>query len=573
MAKSEKFNASVNFGGSIDSSLGRSLKWLTSGIQSTEKTTLKAMGVQTKWMKELQEGSSTTTSKLKVMGKSMDALVAKQTTLEKKIRAGVRAGEDVSKLADEYKTVAVGISRAEKELEKLNAERKKEQESEARAQRSASRRQSLLTPTRDLFSRLRSAPGRGIDGLYAAAGRAPLAAAHVIGRGLKWGAVGAAGAAVGLPGMIIAANKKLAEEASIAKSYGLSYEKYKAGSILAEQAGLNGENFGDLAEELSNKVGEQGNEKTVNPMLGQIGLLKSHLLKLTKTQQFDTVMQAITSRVKSGRMTSTQGESLADQLMGGEANKLATYIIESGKTYEEVMKNASRLNNTTNAEAEGAIEASRTLSNIWTAGETALMGMAGEVGKALEPQLQQLETASLQWIKDHKEEMKNALGNWVSDGGPQRLVSGLKLFGEEVIAVGEKLKCLLPDERTAAQMDTIQEARNRALEIESKNRGVSTASFGYQESIDIANSGEAAWREEHSNTNDAAYDSYANDSLKGVPDIPKTAIPTNVTHSPTFNFTVNLAPGSSTDMAQDLYEQAQKLLGGVGFSPTVDFKG
>lgn len=550
MAKSEKFNASVNFGGSIDSSLGRSLKWLTSNIQDSEKATLKTMGVQTKWMKELQEGSTTTTSKLNLMGKSMAALTAKQANLEKKIRAGVRAGEDVSKLTAEYKTVAVGISRAEKELEKLNTERKKEQEIEANAQRSAKRRQSF----------------------YSAAGRGGLSVVHGIGHGLKWGAIGAAGAAVGLPGMIIAANKKLAEEASVAKSYGLSYEKYKAGSILAEQAGLNGENFGDLAEELSNKVGEQGNEKTVNPMLGQVGLLKSHLLKMSKSQQFDTVMQAITSRVKSKQMTATQGESLADQLMGGEANKLATYIIGLNQTYDEVMKSSARLNNTTNAEAEGAIEASRTLSNIWTSGETALMGMAGEVGKAMEPQLKSLEDSALTWIKENKEAIAKSIGDWATGGGPKRLVDGLETFGEEVIAVGEKLKWLLPDERTAGQMDTIQDARNRALEVEAKKRGISTASFGYQESIDIANSGEMAWREEHSNTDSAIYDGYADDSLRRVPDIPKTMPQTHITHSPTFNFNVNLAPGSSADMAQDLYEQSQKLLGGAGFSPTVDFQ-
>lgn len=555
MAKSEQFNASVNFGGSIDSSLGRSLKWLTSNIQDTEKVTLKAMGVQTKWMKDLQEGSTTTTSKLKLMGQSMGALVAKQTALEKKIRAGVRAGEDVSKLAAEYKTVAVGISRAEKELEKLNAERKKEQESEAKAQRSASRRQSF----------------------YSAVGRDGLSVAHGIGHGLKWGAVGAAGVAVGLPGMIIAANKKLAEEASVAKSYGLSYEKYKAGSILAEQAGLNGENFGDLAEELSNKVGEQGNEKTVNPMLGQIGLLKSRMLKMSKSQQFDAVMQAITSRVQSNRMTATQGESLADQLMGGEANKLATYIIGLNKTYDEVMRSSARLNNTTNAEAEGAIEASRTLSNIWTAGETALMGMAGEVGKALEPQLQQLEATSLQWIKDHKEQLKDTLGNWVSGGGPQHLVDGLKLFAEEVEAVGKRLSWVIPETRSPEEMDTAEAARERARELAVHSPDYPSFWSSLQDKSRFVDQkgdeGEAKWRLAHGITSDSFYDNYGDKALDGViPSILPVNAPANITHAPTFNFEVHLAPGSSMDMAQNLYEQAQKLLVGVGFSPTVDIK-
>lgn len=557
MAKSEQFNASVNFGGSIDSSLGRSLKWLTSNIQDTEKVTLKAMGVQTKWMKDLQEGSSSTTSKLKLMGQSMGALVAKQTALENKIRAGVRAGEDVSKLAAEYKTVAVGISRAEKELEKLNTERKKEQDLEEGAQRKAAKQQRR----HDRWQSFSSAVGRG-----------GLSVAHGIGQGLKWGAVGATGLAIGLPGMVIAANKKLAEEASIAKSYGLSYEKYKAGSILAEQAGLNGENFGDLAEELSNKVGEQGNEKTVNPMLGQIGLLKSRMLKMSKSEQFDTVMQAITSRVKSGGMTATQGESLADQLMGGEANKLATYIIGLNQTYDEVMKSSSRLNNTTNAEAEGAIEASRTLSNIWTSGETALMGMAGEVGNALQPQLKSMEDSALTWIKENKDAIAKSIGDWATGGGPQRLVNGLKLFGEEVEAVGVRLKWIIPETRSPEDMDTAEEARRRARELAVDSPDYPSFWSSLQDKSRFVDKkgdeGEAKWRLSHGVTNDDAYNHYGDGALGGI--IPPVNSAASITHAPTFNFEVHLAPGSPVDMAQDLYEQTQKLLGGVGFSPTVD---
>lgn len=572
MAKSEQFNASVNFGGSIDSSLGRSLKWLTSNIQDSEKVTLKTMGVQTKWMKELQEGSTTTTSKLNLMGKSMAALTARQATLEKKIRAGVRAGEDVSKLTAEYKTVAVGISRAEKELEKLNAERKKEQEIEAKAQRSARHRELRHAPTNAFFERF--SREKLADGFHRRLGHAPGALLHGAGSAIKWGAVGAAGAAVGLPGMIIAANKKLAEEASVAKSYGLSYEKYKAGSILAEQAGLNGENFGDLAEELSNKVGEQGNDKTLNLMLGQIGTVKSRLLAMSKSQQFDTVMQAITSRVKSGKMTATQGESLADQLMGGEANKLATYIIGLNQTYDEVMKSSARLNNTTNAEAEGAIEASRTLSNIWTAGETALMGMAGEVGKAMEPQLKSLEDSALTWIKENKEAIAKSIGDWATGGGPKRLVDGLELFGDEVIAVGQKLKWLLPDQnKVTKDQDTIRNYLAMGNPIEGGKqlaREYGQEGWFSEQHYDdplVVDQLRQNWKEHHTPV-DIGID--GPERAAGAKSGP--VVPTSVTHSPTFNFSVNLAPGTSVDMAQDLYEQAQKLLGGAGFSPTVDFQ-
>ncbi|MCS2153985.1 hypothetical protein MUU49_15620 [Scandinavium goeteborgense] len=88
------------------------------------------------------------------------------------------------------------------------------------------------------------------------------------------------------------------------------------GAGVAGITGLNGENYGDLSEELSNKLGEQGNDKSLNPFLAQIGMNKTQMTG--SKQQFD-------------------------QLMGGEANKLVTYIASTGKSFKEVMENAAQL--------------------------------------------------------------------------------------------------------------------------------------------------------------------------------------------------------------------------------------
>jgi hypothetical protein len=112
-------------------------------------------------------------------------------------------------------------------------------------------------------------------------------------------AIAGAGVAgiTGLMGGALALNKKTAEEYRLSKQYGMSYQSYKNGSILAEQAGLNGENYEDLSEELSNKLGGQGNDKSLNPLLAQIGMNKTQMTG-SKQQQFEQGMQAISAGIK-----------------------------------------------------------------------------------------------------------------------------------------------------------------------------------------------------------------------------------------------------------------------------------
>lgn len=556
MAKTQKFNASVNFGATVDGSVGRTLNRLTSGIDDISSTSLKAMGVQTKWMRDLQSGSAGTANKIKTMEQATTALLKKQEALEKEIREGVKAGKNVSELATEYQKVAVGISRASKELESLNAQRKQEEQQEQARQEHE-----------DKLQRKRQ---KRWDRIYGAS-MAPVTATKAIGRtawsATKTGTAMGLGAAIAIPASIIALNKKTAEEAALAKSYGLTYERYKAGSILSEQAGLNGENFGDLAEELSNKVGQEGNDKTLNQMLSQIGLTKRHLAGKTKQQMFDIVMQSITSAVKDKKMAGTAGESLADQLMGGEANKLSTYIIGLGQTYSEVLANASKLNNVTNAEAEGAVASSRVLSNLWISAETAMQGAAGELGEALAPTLQKMESEAISWIKENKDNIAKSIGDWASGGGPKRLVDGLELFGQEVIAVGEKLKWLLPD---PDKMNKDQQTITDYLAMGNSMEGAKSLANEYdledwfsQQHFDDPSKLQAIrddWKLQHSPV-DAGIDTVQNTPISSQSPVVQ---PQQTNH---VQIVVQTLPEQSADeVGQSVYEKFQKGLPGGGFN-------
>ncbi|MEZ2603341.1 hypothetical protein [Kluyvera intermedia] len=503
MSKSQKFNASINFGASLDPSMARTLKQLTRGIDDISDESEKAAKTQTAWMRQMKAGSASTTSQIKNMERATETLVKKQAALEKQIRDGVRAGKDVSELASEYQRVAAGIGRAEHALSRLNAQQERETKLADKQQRKQARNEryknAFLSPAQTAWGKAKAAPGNMLESGLSMAGGLPFAAAKAVftapvaiaKMGLATGA--------GLIGGVLALNKKTAEEYRLAKQYGMSFRSYKAGSILTEQAGLNGENYGDLAEELSNKLGEQGNDKTLNPMLAQIGMNKTQL-KGTKQQQFDQVMQAISVAIKNKSMSAQQGESLADQLMGGEANKLMTYIANTGKSYKEVMDNAAQLNNISEDEARAAVESSQTISNIWTSAETALQGIAGELGAAFEPQLKEWEQQATKWIHNNKQLITNEITDWVNGGGPKRVVDGLVKFGDAVSTVAGWISAILPDndERAPAQMDTIQEARQRALENEAESRGISTAGLSYQEALSIGQRAEQDWKDAHS---------------------------------------------------------------------------
>lgn len=454
MSKSQKFNASINFGASLDPSMARTLKQLTRGIDDIGDESEKAAKTQTAWMRQMKAGSASTVTQIKNMERATESLTNKQAALEKEIREGVKNGHaGMAFLIEDYKKVSVGVERARKEMEKLNAQQERETKLADKQKRKQARNEryknAFLSPAQTAWGKAKAAPGNMLESGLSMAGGLPFAAAKAVATAPVAIAKMGLATGAGLIGGVLALNKKTAEEYRLAKQYGMSFRSYKAGSILAEQAGLNGENYGDLSEELSNKLGEQGNDKTLNPMLAQIGMNKTQL-KGTKQQQFDQVMQAISVAIKNKSMSAQQGESLADQLMGGEANKLMTYIANTGKSYKEVMDNAAQLNNISEDEARAAVESSQTISNIWTSAETALQGIAGELGEAFQPQLKAWEQQATEWIHNNKQLITNEITDWVNGGGPKRIVDGLEKFGSAVSTVVGWIEALLPD-KTADQ--------------------------------------------------------------------------------------------------------------------------
>ncbi|MNC04000.1 hypothetical protein D3C75_514280 [compost metagenome] len=318
--------------------------------------------------------------------------------------AGMKlAGKDISDLTRQYQKLDRQIKGATEDQEALN-------------------RQLAKAERRDKWKgRAAAAPKF--------AGRAAWGAA----KGVAFGSA----VPVALAASAIQMNANSSEKIGLARSYGVGVEKYAAWENIGKKAGLNGENVGDLTEELTNKIGEQGNEKTLNPMLAQLNLSKNRMAGWSREKQFDEVMSRI-SRMKDDK----QASSLADQLMGGEANKIMTYMRLTGKTWEQTMAEAKKSNLLTQEGAEGAARAHFAVTNLWGSVSSGLADTLGKMSSELAPEIDKLTDGTIKWFNDHQAGFVDGIKDWAKkdengETGPDRFIEGAKKLGEGVLELGK----------------------------------------------------------------------------------------------------------------------------------------
>ncbi|MRT11106.1 hypothetical protein GJV07_02225 [Enterobacteriaceae bacterium RIT711] len=562
MAKTQQFNASVNFGATVDGSVGKTLSRLTGGIEDIGSVSLKTMGVQTKWMRDLQSGSASTASKMKTMEQATAALLKKQEALEKEIRESTKSGKGgTAALVEDYKKVGVAIKRATDEMEKLNKEQAKEQK---RAERGVRFRSGASAIGHGL--------GKGVEGI----GRSLMGAS-------RWAAAGLLGGAAAAIASPIALNAETAESAGLAKSYGIGIKQYQGMGIMARQAGLNAENAGDLAEEFVNKLKEQGNEKTLNPMLRQIGLSKRFLNGKSREDAFNEVMSRLSRMKDTGAAA-----SLADQLMGGEANKFLTYIHSTGKSFEQAMVNAQRYNLLTQEGADGAMKANTAVGNLWG---VAVSGMEDTIGKITGQLAPTIDDAALQladWIKGMQPKITSAVTDWLKpDGnnktGPQRLWdsivkfgNGVEMIGDEIFAVATKLKWTIPSDSSQPKSSTEISKDAHALAYNEGMKQADQSPLNTWVNLPWMFGGRKDYVDDYADQHAETFETMlgAQDTDSTGPNVPlsKSAVTSN-NHN-TYNFNVTVSPGMPEDMAQSLHEQFKQLVGNNSTSsPTFDMPG
>ncbi|WP_075686521.1 hypothetical protein [Serratia marcescens] len=262
-----------------------------------------------------------------------------------------------------------------------------------------------------------------------------------IGMTLGGGALAAAAGAILSP---VNMNARTAEAVGKAKTYGVGIETYNAWDSFGKQMGLNGENFGDLLEELKNKAGEYkatGEQSSLNDAFKMLKFGAGDFAGLTNEQQFEKIMErALTHKDEQ------EAASAVDMLMGGEANKILTYMRLTGKSYKELMDQQKRYNLVTKEGADGAIRGNIAFSNLRSVWGSAVEEIAGKLGGSLAPKVTQLANELSAWFKNGG---INIIATTIKDKWIPNLVefaNGIMTVTKLFLAIAKKLSWLLPDE-------------------------------------------------------------------------------------------------------------------------------
>lgn len=380
---SQKLKAVISFGGNIDASWGRSTEGLNKGLKTVEKQSEK--------------------------------LSKQQRDLAEQMKKTKLAGKDISGLKRDYANVTREIKKAESAQQGFNRDLQR-----------AERLKKFGSMGRGAFGKAANIARQSFPG------------------GMAFGGGGLVAAAIGATLSPVALNSQTAEKAGMARNYGVGVETYNAWDSLAKQMGMNGENIGDLAEELKNKVGEYkvlGKMSSLEDAFTMMGFGSKAFRGLNNEQQMAKIFE------RALKMQDEQkAASAVDMLMGGEANKILTYMRATGKSYQQLMEEQKRYNVVTQQGADGALKGNIAFSNLRTVLTSGAEEIAGALGNELAPEVTKV---------------ANDLSGWLKNGGVTKISDALqhewypKLigFGQGLIFVGkiayalaQKLSWLLPDD-------------------------------------------------------------------------------------------------------------------------------
>lgn len=566
MATNTNLKSTINFGARIDSSFTGATGSLNKALKGIGTETARNRALQTAWGQQMARSLSGAAGETEKLTRAQD-------TLKKSIQEATLAGKDTARLKKRYAEVSRELEKATRVQNRLTDAMKREIDFAERAEKVEQRRARMRSSLRAGSGRVIGAAGSGLMKVG------------------KWASAGLAAGATAAIASPIMLNAKTAEELGQARGYGMSIEKYKAGGALAAQFGLNAENFGDLSEEGTNKIWEEGNEKSLNPMLKQLGLTKGVLQKMGREKAFDLLMQKL-STMKDGAAAA----SLGDQLMGAESNKILTGLHATGKTYNQAMEEAKRYNLLTQEGAEGAMRANTAVNRLWDVAESGMQDTVGKITKELVPSVDDASEELTKWIKDIQPKVTGAVIDWLNPDdkgktGPQRLWDGMVKFGhgvetvaDVVMAVADRLKWLIPD-KDAHRKEMLRQLSmgdaDAAMAVAKENNDTEWLSniLASPDKVSglekIRSDAQWSWSGKRLIDPGKYWDNVYNDMLKSVevpsgkdkysantlsgktiPAVPFRPMPQqNYNDHRNINITVNAAPGQSTeDVGKNVYD-------------------
>lgn len=147
-----------------------------------------------------------------------------------------------------------------------------------------------------------------------------------------------AGVVAGWSGFLIGLSRGEREFNRTAKSVQVGTGFLKAFSMATKDAGLSADNAVDMLEEMSNKIGDGLETPTHGTAMAfrELGLNLKEVQKMSRQKGLTTIMDSIVKFRKAGG-SDQQTVRLADEIFGGEGNKFAGFLLESGELFSDLI--------------------------------------------------------------------------------------------------------------------------------------------------------------------------------------------------------------------------------------------
>ena len=210
-------------------------------------------------------------------------------------------------------------------------------------------------------------------------------------RSLARASAAAAAAGTAVVGAANLVNRATSERARLAESVQLSMETLAAFEPAAKGIGLNFENIVDLAEEMTNKIGEMrnlGEMTSLQEGLSGLKLRFEEIRDLKPDEQFNKIVAAAAELGDIQRASSA-----LDQIFGGEASKLAgAYLATLDRlnlSHAEYQTRARSLNFLTESGTRGALQYNDAISQTTSFVTSLSREGFGLLGAAMAPVIEQ----------------------------------------------------------------------------------------------------------------------------------------------------------------------------------------
>lgn len=213
-------------------------------------------------------------------------------------------------------------------------------------------------------------------------------------------------AAGGVALFVTTTNKANAEIENMSKAMGISADITRAMDGVLANSTMNWENFTDQIEEMRNKFGEMkgaGEMKKLTEALDVANLKWKDLKGLSPEKQYIKIMDALV-KMKDAQ----KAAFVADEIFGGEGNKITGLLRSRGQTMTEVMEAYQKYNFFTKEGQKASEDFNNAMSPISQIAQSVKTQVAAMIGGALVPYLK----TAADWASANKDVIQSRIAEY-----------------------------------------------------------------------------------------------------------------------------------------------------------------